>query len=55
MNYCDSVIGDCRHIPSACDYNARCVPGKPFGKTTWYKCKCNEVSYKFILIDTTLM
>jgi len=41
-NYCDSVIGDCRHIPTACDYNARCLPDKPFGKTTWHKCVCNK-------------
>ena len=24
LKYCDSVIGDCRHIPNACDPNASC-------------------------------
>jgi len=42
-NYCDSVIGDCRHIPAACSSEAKCVPGKLFGKNTQlYRCKCNE-------------
>merc|ERR1711884_21298 len=41
-NVCDSVIGDCRHIPTACDPNADCVVWKPFAKTKLYRCKCKK-------------
>jgi len=36
------VIGDCRHIPTACDPNADCVVWKPFAKTKLYRCKCKK-------------
>jgi hypothetical protein len=41
--YCDAVIGDCRHIPHACDPNASCVFDRKFGKNIkMYKCECGE-------------
>ena len=39
--YCDSVLGDCRHIPN-CDINAKCMFKRSFGKDTQiFQCKCN--------------
>jgi len=39
--YCDSVLGDCRHIPN-CDFNAKCMFKRKFGKDTQiFECKCN--------------
>ena len=39
--YCDSVLGDCRHIPN-CDVNAKCMFKRSFGKDTQiFQCKCN--------------
>jgi hypothetical protein len=38
--YCDSVIGDCRHISNACDPNAKCKMDRKFANTWLYKCEC---------------
>lgn len=41
--YCDAIIGDCRHIPNACDPNAECVKSTKFGKSMRvYKCECKD-------------
>jgi len=41
--YCDAIIGDCRHIPHACDPNAECVFSTKFGKgMRVYKCECKD-------------
>jgi len=40
--YCDSVVGDCYHIPSACDPNAKCVFDKKKGRRKLYKCECKD-------------
>ena len=41
-NYCDSVLGDCRHIPY-CDPNAQCKFKREFGKDTKiFECRCNN-------------
>jgi len=40
--YCDSVMGDCRHIPSMCDPNAECVYYKKLKKRKLYKCQCKD-------------
>jgi len=40
-HYCDSVLGDCRHIP-ACDANAECRYDRPFGTLNIFKCVCNK-------------
>ena len=41
--YCDAIIGDCRHIPHACDPNAECVFSTKFGKSMRvYKCECKD-------------
>jgi len=41
--YCDSVIGDCRHIPGACSSAASCVEAGKFGKgLKLYKCECDK-------------
>ena len=46
---CDGVVGDCRHIPAACDPNASCLPGQRRGRITWHSCVCNEVKSKVIV------
>jgi len=40
-HYCDSVVGDCRHIP-ACDANADCRLDRPFGTLNIFKCVCKK-------------
>jgi len=40
-HYCDSVLGDCRHIP-ACDANADCRLDRPFGTLNIFKCLCKK-------------
>lgn len=40
--YCDSVIGDCRHISNACDPNAECKMDRKFANTWLYKCECKD-------------
>jgi len=42
LKFCDAVIGDCKHIPHACDVNASCVPNGKFQKAVMYKCQCNK-------------
>lgn len=39
--YCDSVVGDCRHIP-ACDANASCRFHRKFGIRNIFRCVCNS-------------
>ena len=39
--YCDSVMGDCGHIPY-CDSNASCEDDKKMGKIQLKKCVCNN-------------
>ena len=42
LKYCDSVLGDCRHIP-ACDHNAKCLFNREFGKNlNLFHCVCNK-------------
>merc|ERR1711915_117185 len=40
--YCDSVVADCRHIPNACDPNAKCAKKRKLGKRVLYECKCKD-------------
>ena len=40
-HYCDSVVGDCRHIP-ACDANANCKFDRTFGSLNLFQCVCKN-------------
>jgi len=41
--WCGGVPGDCRHIPHACDANARCVKVEEVNKyKSLYQCRCNK-------------
>merc|ERR1711892_1003858 len=41
LKYCDSVLGDCRHIP-ACDHNAKCLFNRTFGNLNLFHCVCSK-------------